>query len=90
MVYPVALGRTAPPLFAELAALTGGRSFASRDEANLDEVMRAIVGDLHHQYLLGYAPRPAGPTDRGRWRSIEVRTDLPGARVRARRGYVVD
>ena len=30
MVYPVAIGETRPPLFAELAALTGGRSFQPR------------------------------------------------------------
>ena len=30
MVFPVALGPRRPPLFAELATLTGGRSFHAR------------------------------------------------------------
>ena len=35
MIFPVALGRTRPPLFAELATLTGGRSYHARDGAAL-------------------------------------------------------
>jgi len=85
MVYPVALGRHEPPLFAEVAALSGGRSFTASDGAALDRVMRAVADDLHHQYLLGYAPAPrAAP---GGWRPIVVTVGVPGARVRARRGY---
>jgi Ca-activated chloride channel homolog len=88
MVYPVVLGRTRPPLMAELAALTGGRSFVVRDQRALDEAMRAIARELRTQYLLGYSPdRPLGT---GEWRSIRVAVDAPGARVRARDGYVAD
>ena len=36
MIYPVALGATRPPLFAELATLTGGRSFHARDARGAD------------------------------------------------------
>ena len=86
MVYPVALGRQAPPLFAELAALTGGRSFHAPTLAPLEAAMREIAADLHHQYLLGYAP--AHPSSAGTWRSISVTVNVPRARVRARRGYV--
>jgi VWFA-related protein len=87
MVYPVATGRQLPPLYAELAAVTGGRSFHARDVAALTRAMRAIADDLHHQYLFGYAP-PARPGETGTWRAIAVSVDLPGTRVRARRGYV--
>jgi Ca-activated chloride channel homolog len=88
MVYPVVLGRTRPPLMAELAALTGGRSFLARDQRALDEAMRAIARELRTQYLLGYSPgRPLGT---GEWRSIRVSVDVPRARVRARDGYVAD
>lgn len=88
MIYPVVLGRTRPPLMAELAVLTGGRSFLARDQRELDEAMRAIARELRYQYLLGYSPqRPLGT---GEWRSIRVSVDAPGARVRARDGYVAD
>jgi Ca-activated chloride channel homolog len=88
MVYPVVLGRTRQPLMVELAAVTGGRSFAVRDQRALDEAMRAIARELRTQYLLGYSPtRPLGS---GEWRAIQVSVDAPGARVRARDGYVAD
>jgi len=62
MIYPVALGRTRPPLFAELATLTGGRSFHVTDPKRLPDTLRAIAGELHEQYLLGYTPsRPLVP-----------------------------
>jgi Ca-activated chloride channel homolog len=88
MIYPVALGKRRPELFAELATLTGGRSFHSRDAKALPEALRAIARDLRHQYLLGYTPsRPIQPGAE-RWRSIDVAVKRPGARVRSRDGYV--
>jgi len=88
MVYPVALGRTRPPLFAELAALTGGRSFQPRDSAELTTTMKAIASELRHQYLLGYTPsRPIAAGDE-RWRAITVRVNRADVTVRARDGYV--
>lgn len=88
MVYPVALGKTRPPLFAELATLTGGRSFQPRDAGQLTTVMRTIANELRHQYLLGYTPsRPIGGGD-GEWRAITVRVNRADASVRARDGYI--
>ena len=88
MIYPVAFGRNRPPLFAELASLTGGRSFQPRDPAQLNVTMRTIANELRHQYLLGYTPsRPIVAGD-GQWRSITVRIDRPGVTVRARDGYL--
>jgi Ca-activated chloride channel family protein len=89
MIYPIALGRTRPEVFAELATLTGGRSFHLRDAKRLTETLRAIAGELREQYLLGYSPsRPIKQGEAG-WRSIEVTVSRPGARVRARDGYMV-
>jgi Ca-activated chloride channel homolog len=89
MVYPVAFARERPPLFAELATLTGGRSFHARDARGLNDMVRAVARDLRHQYLLGYTPtRPIQPGS-NEWRSISVTVKRPGARVRARDGYVV-
>lgn len=89
MVYPVAVGRRYPELFAELATLTGGRSSHARDAKALMDTVRAVARDLRHQYLLGYTPqRPIQP-GREQWRSIDVRVKRAGVRVRARDGYLV-
>ena len=88
LVYPIALGERRPPLFSELAALTGGRSAHLRDARALPQTLRDIAAELRHQYLLGYTPkRPLDDT--GEWRSIAVRVKKPGLRVRARDGYLV-
>ena len=46
MVYPIALGRERPPLFAELATLTGGRSFHPKDAQQLTDTMQSIATEL--------------------------------------------
>jgi Ca-activated chloride channel family protein len=89
IVYPIAIGRARPELFAELASLTGGRSFHLRDGRGLDEAVKGIARELRFQYLLGYTPARPLTEDRGEWRSIAVQVNRPGVRVRARDGYVV-
>jgi Ca-activated chloride channel homolog len=85
LVYPIAVGETRPPVFAELAAATGGRSlFVKNASRDLAADLTAIARELRFQYLLGYAP-PA-PVAAG-WHSIDVMVDRPHARVRARDGY---
>ncbi len=88
LVYPIAFGKTRPPLFAELAALTGGQSFVLGDPKDLDKTFATIAGELRHQYLLGYTPsRPIDPSH-PEWRSIRVNVDRAAVRVRARDGYL--
>jgi Ca-activated chloride channel homolog len=88
MVYPIALGKTRPPLFAELAALTGGRSFQPKDAVQLADTMQIIATELRQQYLLGYVPsRPIVPGE-PQWRAITVRVKRPDVTVRARDGYL--
>lgn len=89
LIYPIAFGRTRPALFAELATLTGGRSSHVTDARRLPEVMQAIAAELHSQYLLGYSPSRPVVAGSGEWRSITVAVERPGARVRARDGYLV-
>jgi Ca-activated chloride channel family protein len=89
LVYPVALQRAAPPIFAELASVTGGRSVAARDGRALSVALSAIATELRHQYLIGYAPAGAAASSPG-WRSITVRVNDPSLRVRARDGYYAD
>jgi len=88
LVYPIAVGRRAPALFAEAAALSGGRSFRPRDEKEIDLALADIATELRTQYLLGYAPARRGPAaQEPGWHSIEVRVRGSGRRVRARDGY---
>jgi Ca-activated chloride channel family protein len=89
LIYPIAFGRTRPPLLAELAVLTGGRSFLLRDARELQNTLATVARELRYQYLLGYTP--STPIERGKreWRSIKVTVKgaRPGLRVRARDGY---
>ena len=87
LIYPVAVGAVRPPVFAELAAATGGRSFFVRDPAALKSTMTTIARELRFQYLLGYTPsreRAGEPS----WHAIGVTVTRPDLRVRAREGYV--
>ena len=89
LVYPIAFGRTRPPLLAELAVLTGGRSFLLRDVKELEKTLTEIAQELRYQYLIGYVP--ANPISGAQaWRAIRVAVKRPGLRVRARDGYAVD
>lgn len=87
LIYPIALGKERPPIFAELAAVTGGRSFQAGDERSLTATLGAIARELRFQYLLGYAPAGES-TGAPRWRSIQVRVNRPDVQVRARDGYL--
>jgi Ca-activated chloride channel family protein len=87
LIYPIAVGRERPPLFAELATVTGGRSFQATDGRTLTTTLAGIAKELRFQYLLGYAPaREASGAPR--WRSIQVKVNRPDVLVRARDGYL--
>jgi Ca-activated chloride channel homolog len=89
LVYPIAFGKARPPLLAEIAVVTGGRSFLLRDTRELQPTLATIARELRHQYLLGYTPsKPIVPGE-SEWRSIRValRHPRPGVRIRARDGY---
>ncbi len=92
LIYPIAIGKNRPALLAELAVLTGGRSFQLRDPRELEKTLALIARELRHQYLLGYTP--AEPIVRGNreWRAIAVTlaNQRPGLRIRARDGYMTD
>lgn len=92
LIYPIAFGKNRPPLLAELAVLTGGRSFLLRDARELQQTLATIARELRYQYLIGYTP--SDPIVRGEreWRSIRVALTggKPGLRVRARDGYTTE
>jgi len=88
LVYPIAIDGPAPAVFAEIASVTGGRSFALKSPKALDEALSSVATDLREQYLLGYAPAPAeGSAADGGWHSIDVRVPGRDVRIRARDGY---
>jgi Ca-activated chloride channel family protein len=88
LVYPIAIGSARPPVFAELATATGGRSFFVKDPRELAGILTTIARELRVQYLLGYVPSPSPSTSEGStWHAIDVEVDRPGVRVRARDGY---
>ena len=86
LVYPVAIGGTRPPVFGELANVTGGRTFFIDDPKRLESQLGSLARELRFQYLLGYTPSQAASTNPG-WRAIEVTVSRPDVRVRARDGY---
>jgi Ca-activated chloride channel family protein len=87
LIYPIAIGPPRPPVFAELATSTGGRSFFVPDPKKLGQTLTAIAHELRSQYLLGYAPS-RGVSTHEEWRSITVSVKRPDVRIRAREGYV--
>jgi Ca-activated chloride channel homolog len=91
LIYPIAFGKTRPPLLAELAVLTGGRSFLLKDARELEKTLATIARELRYQYLLGYTPEKPLVRGEQEWRSIKVSLkSRPGLRVRARDGYMTD
>jgi Ca-activated chloride channel homolog len=89
LIYPIAFGRVRPEAFAELASLTGGRSFHVRDARQLPETLKTIAAELRNQYLIGYSPAKTPVPGSNEWRSISVAVSRPDVTVRARDGYLV-
>jgi VWFA-related protein len=81
VTYAITTGDFPSPVFRDITGSSGG--FTINMENFEDDVDR-IISDLDHYYLLGFYPsQPEG----GGYRELEVRVNIPGARVRARRGY---
>jgi Ca-activated chloride channel family protein len=85
LVYPVVLRERVPAVLEDVAASTGARAFAARNDAEMLRAAETIVRELRAQYLLGYTPRR--PMGGGEWRSIRVAVTRTGAQIRARTGY---
>lgn len=92
LIYPITIGRQRPAFLAELAVLTGGRSFLLKDAIELEKTLSTIARELRYQYLLGYAPSDPIVPGSHQWRSIRVALtgSHAGLRVRARDGYTTD
>ena len=92
LIYPITIGKQRPAFLAELAVITGGRSFLLKDATELEKTLSTIARELRYQYLLGYAPMEPIKEGTHEWRSIRVAltNNHPGLRVRARDGYTTD
>ena len=90
LIYLIAFGRERPPLLAELAVITGERSFLLRDVRDLEKTLADVARELRYQYLLGYAPSDPIEPQNPEWRSLRVVLKKPGLRVRARDGYMTN
>jgi Ca-activated chloride channel family protein len=86
LVHPIAVGKERPPLFAELASATGGRSVPVTDLKRLPDTLKSIATELRSQYLLGYTPSRA-LSSKPEWRGLRVVVRRPDVTVRARPGY---
>jgi Ca-activated chloride channel family protein len=86
LVYPVILARALPDVFRWLAGVTGARAFTA-PARDVDAAVRAVVGELRHQYLIGYSPRRPLTDAPGRWRRVTVSTRRGDLQLRTREGY---
>jgi len=66
-----------------LARTTGGRSVV--DSNDMEAILRSVLKEASHYYVLGYAPRDT--RERGRFRDVRVSVSRPGVELRAPRGY---
>jgi Ca-activated chloride channel homolog len=70
----------------KIAAATGGGYFELTSTTNLGSTFRRIADELHHQYALGFTPAALD----GKWHTLTVRVNEPGALVRARKSYFAE
>jgi VWFA-related protein len=68
-----------------LTEQTGATMFKAERAEDLEGVYQQVAAELHSLYSMAYAPK-SGHKD-GKWRKISIAVDLPGAKVRTKRGY---
>jgi Ca-activated chloride channel family protein len=83
MFYAVGLSGLLGPELRSLVEETGGGSFTTRPDEDLEEAFARVAEELRRQYVLGFSPAVMD----GRQHRIEVRVG-PGMKARARRSYI--
>jgi VWFA-related protein len=68
----------------ELAEQTGGGYFELTRTADLNSTFTRVADELHRQYVLGFSPESLD----GTVHKLDVRSKVPGMRVRARKSYL--
>jgi VWFA-related protein len=81
---PAAAARSRKQLEA-LTLATGGRSWFPADVSAIAAITPEIAHEIRNQYVLGYTPTDL--TKDGKFRTIRVEVNVPGATVRTRSGY---
>ena len=81
VTYAVETGDFPSPAFKDMTSSSGGFTI---DMEHFEEDINRIINDLDHYYLLGFYP--SNPEGDG-YRELEVRVNVPGAKIRSRRGY---
>ena len=69
-----------------IAENTNGLAFT--DNWDIRAAARTLLNDNSDYYVLGIYPQPYKPD--GKFHELDIRVRIPGARVRARQGYVAD
>lgn len=68
-----------------IAEQTGALMFKAERAEDLEGVYQQVAAELHSLYSMAYTPSMVR-TD-GKWRKIGIAVNLPGARVRTKKGY---
>jgi hypothetical protein len=59
--------------------------FKAEQAEDLEGVYKQVAAELHSLYSIAYTPKTVRKD--GRWQKISVAVNLPGAKVRTKRGY---
>ena len=76
---------TARKQLQQLADQTGAMMFKAERAEDLEGVYQQVAAELHSLYSMAYAPKIMRKD--GKWRKITLGIELPGAKVRTKRGY---
>ncbi len=76
---------TARKQLQSLADQTGAMMFKAERAEDLEGVYQQVAAELHSLYSMAYAPKVVRKD--GKWRKISIAVDLPGGKVRTKRGY---
>ncbi|MGH9715133.1 MAG: VWA domain-containing protein [Candidatus Acidiferrales bacterium] len=85
IIDPRATTGVGPGVAHEMAEQTGGRVIRVHNNSSLEKAFDEISQELRSQYVLGYYP--TNTRRDGTYRKIKVETDVPRARILARKGY---
>jgi Ca-activated chloride channel family protein len=68
-----------------VADQTGAMMFKAERAEDLEGVYQQVASELHSLYSMAYAPKIIRKD--GKWRKVSIAVNLPGAKVRTKRGY---
>jgi Ca-activated chloride channel family protein len=71
----------------KLVRRSGGRIVEIDRVSDVEWAFREVLSELREQYAIGYYPSPPH-TGSGRFRTVRVKVERPGLRVRTREGYI--